>query len=158
MKKLISFCLAFIMMFSVLAISIYAEDDAAVIFENIEYLDNGYYVVDTLTEEDVNISARATSTKTGSRSFIIYNEDDEALVTLTLRATFSYNGSSATCTSATASYTIHNDAWKVPTATASRSGNVATGTFTAKHYVLFIATQTINETITITCSKTGVLS
>lgn len=158
MKKLVSFCLVFIMMFSVLAISVYSEDDVTVISENIEYLDDGYYFVETLTEEDVNVLVRATSSKTGSRSFVLYNEDDEALVTLTLRATFSYTGSSATCTSATASYTIHNDAWKVPTATASKSGNVATGTFTAKHYVLFIATQTINQTITITCSKTGTLS
>lgn len=158
MKKIISLFLVVVMVLSIFSISVYAKNDMKLISEEIKYLDDGYYVVVTITEEDVNSSARATSTVTGTKSFGLYNSDDEILVTLKTTGTFTYTGSSATCTSASASYIIHNDAWKVPTATASKSGNVATGTFTAKHYVLFIATQTINETVKLTCSKTGTLS
>lgn len=158
MKKIISIFLIFIMVFSVFSISVNAEDDIVLISENIEYLDNGYYVVVTLTESDVNYSARATSTKSGTKTYTLYNSDDEALVVHKLTATFSYTGSSATCTSASTSNTIYNDQWKVTTSTASKSGNVATGTFVAKHYVLFVVTQTINTTLKITCSNTGTLS
>lgn len=158
MKKIVSFCLVFIMMFSIITISAYAEDNVTVVSENIEYLDDGYYIVDTLTEEPVNSSVRATSTKSGSKTRTLYNSDDEALVALKLTGTFTYTGSSATCTASSVSYTIYNDQWKVTTATASKSGRVATGTFVAKHYVLLVVTQTMNETLTISCSNTGTLS
>lgn len=158
MKKYISIFLVVIMIFSVFSISIYAEDEEKLISESVEYLDNGYYVVISLTENDTNTLTRGTSTKSGTKIYTLYNDDDVALVVHKLTATFSYTGSSSTCTSASVSNTIHNDQWKVPTATASKSGNVATGTFVAKHYVLFIVTQTINTTLKITCSKTGTLS
>lgn len=158
MKKTLSLALAVVMLLSVLSVVAFAQAEDAVVTESVEYLEDGYYIVTTVTEEAGNSLARATSTKTGSKTATLYNSDDEALVTLKLTGTFTYTGSSASCTMASTSYTIHNSAWKVTSATASRSGNKAIGNFTAKKYVLGIVTQTRNETLTITCSNTGVLS
>ncbi|MBQ8209512.1 MAG: hypothetical protein IJZ35_02880 [Clostridia bacterium] len=157
MKKILSLVLSLILLSSVCIITAYA-DDSVIVSESIEYLDDGTYVVTTLTVEDDNSVARATSTKTGSKTITLYNSDDEALVTMKLTASFSYTGSSATCISASTSYTIHNSNWKVTSATASKSGNKATGNFTAKKYLLGIPIQTKEHTLTITCSNTGTLS
>ena len=129
-----------------------------VVCTNIEYLDDGYYIVTTVVVENENPITRATYGKTGAKTSTIYNADDEAMVTLKLTASFSYTGTSSSCTSASTSYTIHEDSWKVTSATATKSGNKATGNFTSKHYVLLIPVQTINSTVTLTCSNTGVLS
>ena len=108
--------------------------------------------------EQENFLTRATSTKTGSKTAVLYNSSDEKLVTLKLTGTFSYTGSSATCTSASTSYTIHEDSWSVTSAIASKSGRQAIGNFTSKHYMLGIPIQTRETTITISCSNTGTLS
>ena len=156
MKKIFAILISIIMIFSVLPVTVFAENNKTIVSETIEYLDDGSYIVTTLVEE-TNVT-RATSTKTGSKTAIHYNSDDEKVVTMKLTATFSYTGSSATCTAASTSYTIHDDSWKVTTATASKSGNKATGNFTVKHYVLLVPIQTVNTTITITCSNSGTLS
>lgn len=48
--------------------------------------------------------------------------------------------------------------WKITSATASKSGNKATGDVTAKRYVLGIPVETVEKTITLTCSASGVIS
>lgn len=158
MRKVLSFLFAVIMIFSVTSVFACAEDSYVVISESIEYLEDGSYIVSTLVVENDKPVARATNSKTGSRTSVLYNSDNEPMVTLKLTATFNYTGSSATCTAASTSYTIHNSYWKVTSATATKSGNKATGNYTSKKYLLGIATQTINSTITITCSNTGTLS
>lgn len=158
MKKILSLALAVVTLFSVLSVVAFAQTEEAVVSESVEYLEDGYYIVTTVTEESGNSLARATSTKTGSKSSVLYNSDDEPLVTFKLTGTFTYTGSSANCTMASTSYTIHNSSWRVTAATASRSGNKAIGDFTAKHYTLGVPVSTKNVTITLTCSNTGVLS
>ena len=157
MKKIVLFMLMVSLMFSVLGVSAFAEVGKDTIDQSIEYLDDGYYVVTTLKIDEENIT-RATSSKTVSRTSVIYNSDDEALVSLKLTATFSYTGSSSTCTAASTSYTIHNNNWKVTSATATRSGNKATGNFVSKRYTLLIPVQTVESTITLSCSNTGTIS
>ncbi len=156
MKKLISFILIIITMFSVFAVSVSAENNETIVSQSIEYLDNGCYIVTTITIEDM--VSRATSTKTGSKTSTAYNADNEKLVEMKLTGTFSYTGSSSTCTNATATYTVYSDRWKVTSATATKSGNKAIGDFVAKRYTLLIPVETLEKTITITCSNTGVLS
>ena len=158
MKKAISLILCVLCIFSILTVNIFAETTETVVSETTEYLDNGCYIVTTITEEMNSVVSRATVSKTGSKKAVIYNSDDEPLVTLKLTGTFSYTGSSATCTAASTSYTVHSDNWKVTSAVASKSGNKATGNFTSKRYTLLIPVQTINSTVTITCSNSGVLS
>lgn len=158
MKKILSITLAVIIIFFVFPINTYAKYDDIIISQKTEYLDNGFYIIKTLTVESQNNLIRTSSTKTGSKTITIFNSDDEAMVTLKLTASFSYTGTSATCTSVTPSYTIHNSYWKVPTAIGTKNGNTAKGEFTAKKYWLGLLVQTINESTSITCSNTGVLS
>ena len=112
-----------------------------------------------LTVEESNISTFATNTITGSKKITFKNSDDVTQWSATLKGTFTYTGSSATCTSASVSYSIENSKWKITTADASRSGNKAIGDVVAKRYALAIVpVQTVEETITITCTATGSLS
>ena len=87
-----------------------------------------------------------------------YNSNNEIQWEVCVKGTFTYTGSSATCTKSTVSYKIYNDHWKVTSAVASKSGRTATGEFTLKRYFLGVPTKTVNETLTLTCSNTGVCS
>lgn len=158
MKKIISIVLCVVCVFSVFSVNVFAETAETVVNETVEYLEDGSYIVTTITEELNSSVARATNTKTGTKKSTLYNSNDEPMVVLKLTATFNYTGSSATCTSASTSYTVYNDNWKVTSATATKSGNKATGNFTSKRYTLLIPVQTINSTVTITCSNSGTLS
>ena len=89
---------------------------------------------------------------------VFKNSDGEAQWSATLRGTFTYTGSSATCTASSISYTIENSKWKISSATASKSGNTASGHITAKRYTFGIPVQTVEAPIAISCSATGVLS
>lgn len=157
MKKFLSLLISFILIFSVLTCPVSAENNYTIVSETTECLENGYYLVTTFVVEDNDVT-RATSSKTGSKTVVLYNEDKEAMVTMKLTATFSYTGSSATCTNVSPTFTVHNSYWRVTKSTGTKSGNKGIGEFTAKHYWLGIVTQTKDITITITCSNTGVLS
>lgn len=134
-------------------------NDATETVVDIEHYADGSYGVITL--KDVSVvtggdASRGTVSKT--KSYKYYNSSNEHVWTVSLTATFSYTGSSATCTSATPSHTIYNSNWKVTNETASISGNSATGNFTVKRYVLLIPVETVNKTLTLTCSNTGVVT
>lgn len=122
----------------------------------IEYFDDGSYTVTEIKTND--ISTLSTSTKTYTKQATYYSSNDEKLWAVYLTGTFTYTGSSATCTKSTVSYTIYDSNWKVSKATASKSGRTATGDFAVKRYVLGVPVKTINKTLTLTCSNTGVCS
>lgn len=145
---------AFILIFTLLIIpfNVFAQDNAETEFE---YYDDGSYAVITVEEEP---SFARSSTKTGSKSYTYYNSSDVKQWTVTVKGTFSYTGSSATCTSASVSHTIYNTNWKKDTATASRSGRTATGKFVMKKYFLGVSVKTVNKTLTLSCSNSGTLS
>lgn len=154
MKKLISAIMAAVMVFSVFGTTAFASQEES--SSTVEYYDDGSYLVTEVVES--GISTFAASTKTYNKVATYYSESNVKQWSVKLTANFSYTGSSATCTSATTSYTIYDSHWKVTAAKASRSGNKATGTFTVKKYVLGVPVKTVNKTLTITCSNTGVCS
>lgn len=158
MKKILAIILCSFMVLSVFTLNVFAESDNVEVLESIEYFEDGSYIVTTITEEANTSITRTTYGKTGSKTATIYNSDDEAMVVLKVTGTFSYTGSSSTCTASSVSYTIYNDNWKVTSATASKSGNKAIGEFTSKRYTLLIPVQTVNSTVTLTCSNSGTLS
>lgn len=155
MRKLISL-LSVILMIAVLCPNTALANDEMVTDSYVEYFDDGSYMVTELSENTITTFAAQTASSYKVSHF--YNSNNVKEWTVRLDATFSYTGSSATCTSAKTSYTIYNDAWKVTSAVPSKSGNKATGTFTVKKYVLGIPVKTVNKTLTITCSNTGVCS
>lgn len=118
----------------------------------IQYFEDGSYLVTEIKNE---IDFFSSGTKRNTKYATYYDPDDEIQWTVYLTATFSYTGSSATCTSASTSYTIYDSAWKVKEATASKSGRTATGDFLVKKYWLGIITNTVPVTIITTCDNNG---
>ena len=157
MKKTISSILLLIMLFTT-AIPCYAEsrmsnfDDSS-----IEFFSDGSYMTTTIQIES-EASTRATSTKTGSKIDRFYDSDGVLQWTITLKGTFTYNGSTSTCTNSEVSYSVSDSKWKVKEAVASKSGSSAIGDFVVKRYALLIPVQTESVHMTLTCSANGTLS
>ncbi|MGN0455774.1 MAG: hypothetical protein ACI4F2_02840 [Acutalibacteraceae bacterium] len=123
--------------------------------DEIEYFKDGTYCV-TIFEETASVLTSTTKTKTKTSTY--YNSSDEKLWSVSLTGTFTYTGSSATCTKSSVSYKIYKDDWKITSANATKSGRKATGEFVAKHYTLGVPTSTVNKTLTISCSNSGVFT
>lgn len=113
------------------------------------------HILTTIFEE--SSITRAASSKIGQKTATFYNSDNVAQWSATLKGTFTYNGSSATCTASSITHKIYSSNWKIASASATKSGNKATGKATAKRY-LIVPVQTVEKTITLTCSASGVLS
>lgn len=164
MKRVLSLAIIVILLMSILSVSTFAASGSSIespidldTVENIEYFADGSYLITTI--ETVNsISPMSSSTRSSSKSYYYYNSKDVQQWVVTIIGTFSYNGSSATCTSSSTSYTVYNSRWKVKSATATKSGNKAIGNFTVKYYFTGIPINTIERTVTLSCSATGVLS
>lgn len=150
MKKSLSLLLSCLLFFMCFNITAFASESN----ESITYFDDGSYIITVITESPT----QATKTKSGTKTTSYYNADNEKVWDATLRETFTYTGSSATCTNSTISYNIYNNNWKITSATASKSSNKAIGDIIAKRYVLGIPTKTVEQTITLTCSASGTLS
>ena len=119
----------------------------------IEYLENGDYIKTVITWEESNTRSSKTASKTATH----YNNNDEALWSVTVRGTFTYNGTTSTCTSCSHSTATYSSVVTVNNASSSRSGNKATATATATITVAFVSVDKTLST-TLTCSPTGVLS
>lgn len=156
MKKILALILVMFILLSVPTIS-YGNDSDVIQSESyIEYYSDGSYSVTTIETSSITVLANSTVSK--SKNTAHYNSKDEMQWVITVKGTFTYTGSSATCTNSTVYYTIYDNNWKVTSAQASKSGRTATGEFTIKRYTLGIPLKTINETLTLTCSNTGVCS
>lgn len=118
-------------------------------------LDNGYYL-ETIIEETP--TTRASNQKTAKKTGNYKNAQGTTMFSVTVTGTFTYTGSSSTCTKSIASATSKNANWKISSKSASKSGNKATAKATAKRYVDGTAVETQNCTVTLTCSSNGSLS
>lgn len=72
---------------------------------------------------------------------------------ISVTGTFSYNGSSCTCTKATVSTTKPSSMWSLSNKKASKSGNKAIASVTGHAPGV-----TVTRTVTLTCSPSGNLS
>lgn len=127
---------------------------AAQTHESIITLDDGSYL--QITIED--ISARATNTRTANKYLTYYNSSDEVEWEAKLTASFTYTGTTSSCTSAGCSVTVNDSAWYVVSKSASYSGNTATANLTMGKKFLGITIDKPEYTITLTCDKDGNLS
>ncbi|MCD7949292.1 MAG: hypothetical protein LUG12_03380 [Erysipelotrichaceae bacterium] len=119
-----------------------------------EYLDNGM-IVETQIEE---ISYYSNRTKTGSKTAKYKDSDGNVLFTVKVSGTFQYDGNTATCTKSSATTSVVNSNWKIADSSASKSGNTAKATATAKKYILGVIVDTQSIKVTLKCSETGSLS
>lgn len=151
MKKRITAMLAALACFLVLLPSpAYAQGD-----EVIRYSDGSYTLI--VTEESAH-STRALSSKTGSKQYKHYSSDKVLQWTVTLTATFTFNGTSATCTGVQEpTVTIQSGSWSVKSKTASRDANTASAKVEMKTGGL-LNSKVIPVTITLSCDKNGNLT
>ena len=118
------------------------------------YLDNGYYITIEITESP----ERASGTKSGTKNYVFRSGSGSELWRASIRGTFTYTGSSATCTAASCTITITDTAWYEISKNASRSGATAIGDFTTGHKILGVTVKKETVNIRLTCDANGNLS
>ena len=127
MKKVLSFALSVLTLLFSISVFVSAEDYT---ITEVEYLEDGSYFITTVSEyTNYNISTlfAKSSSKTKTKSTGYYNSNGDAYWTASITATFTYNGSTASCTSVSKSTTIYNSAWKCTASSCGKSGATATG-------------------------------
>lgn len=149
-KNISIFFLCLLMLFTCPLTALAGEYDAIEV--DIEYFDDGSYLV---TEITTNNNLTRASTKTGAKTLTYYSAKDEPQWSFELSATFSYTGSSVTCTRADVATKIYNNQWKVKDTSSSKSGGKATGTIEIKYTVMGVTIKTVTKTLILTCSRDG---
>lgn len=122
--------------------------------EDVIYLDDGDYITIELSCMD----SRASGTKIGSKTYTYRDSDGAEEWRAVLKGTFTYTGSSASCTAVSCDVTITDTAWYTVSKTANRSGSSALGELTMgrKFLGITIGKETVN--MRITCDANGNLS
>lgn len=150
MKKCISWLLLFVLMISLFPISAFAAGEE----EEVVYFEDGSYMTISVQE----FGSRASGSKSGNKAYSYYAEDGTLSWKATLNGSFTYTGSSATCTSSSINVTVYKSEWYTISKSASKSGATATGTVTMGKKLLGVTVSQISRDLTLTCDKNGNLS
>lgn len=146
-----------------LAIMIYYSDFSLISMaanSNITILDDGYYLV-TEVHDSISDVAVCSTTKNGSKTSKLYDENGQLLASFTVYGTFLIeNGIHVECTSVSYSQNVSGNNLRFLSATISRNNTstdsasvVGTGMYKNKN-----TGKQVNLSVTLSCSKTGVLS
>ena len=134
--------------------------------EQIEYLEDDSYLIISISDAAPDISGgialyATTTTKTKTKTVNCYNKDHELMWYLQVKGTFTYGNGSAKCTNSVVTAKSYESLWVLSDKKASKSGNKATASVTAKLYRTFLhlfSIKTVKESVTLTCSSTGKFS
>lgn len=121
--------------------------------------DTLYY--ETVIEETASVSPMASNTaktKTGYKTTYCKNANGTVLWSIKVTARFSYDGTTATCTSSSVSTTINDSTWKISNKYSTRCANYGTATATGQKYTNNKLVKSVTKTVKLTCSPTGTLS
>lgn len=119
---------------------------------------NDTYYFGTIIEEYSEQSTRATSTKTASKTVTVKNSSNVALWSVKVTGTFTFNGSSSSCTNASVTTAVYDKNWKIASKSASKSGNSAIATAKGNCYLDGSYISSLTKTAKLTCNATGKLS
>lgn len=108
MKKILSKLILIVVLFNMAPLTAFASSSRANDNEII-YFDDGSYIVIELAQE--NAPVRTTAQK--SKSYTYYNSNNEASWKAVLTGTFTYSGTTASCTFSNCDVTIYDDDWYV---------------------------------------------
>lgn len=131
--------------------------ESAPVQESIEYFEDGSYIITAIEDIDSEFSFFSTST-TKAKAVTYFNNSGQKQWSITVTGTFTYGNGSAVCTASKVSTTVYNNEWSLTGKSASKSGNKATAKATGIHYVQGREVERHTETVTLTCSPTGVFS
>lgn len=147
MKKITAFILCCVFLCSLISVSAFAtEPEDILIKRNVEFLENGDYVVSEVHE----CAVQPRSGKTGYASATYWNSNGAAVWKVTVTGSFTYNGTTSSATSATATVDIYNANAKFVSKNAYTSGKTATATGTVKYDLV----QT-TRSASVSCDKNG---
>ncbi len=121
--------------------------------------DDRYSIV-TETVEVITPQSRIGSnpvySKTVTRTNYYRNQNNNVLWTLSLTATFVYDGTTSTCASCTHQATSVASGWSIKNSSSGRSLNTATACATAQHRELFLVSEH-SMTVNIQCDANGTI-
>lgn len=158
MKKIITITLIFALIgCTFLSVPVSAATDNTE--STIEYLDNGDYIETVIADDTSNsgISLYSTNTTTKTKTRYYKNSSGTVLWSVSIKATFSYDGSTSKCTSCSHSTTSPALTWTIKSASHSKNGNSATANAIATHKTSTGSTD-YSMSVAIKCSATGVVS
>lgn len=148
--RCVSIFLVALIIVSILSINVSATQ----LEEGVIALEDGGYLVVCI--EDV--SQRAVNTRVANKYYRYYDSSDNLEWEAKLNASFTYDGTTSTCTSANCTVTIYENPWYEISKSTTRSGNTATTVLTMGRKFLGITVTKPQFTITLTCDKDGNLS
>lgn len=150
MKKVILSLVLVTMIVSVFALNCSAAGTET----TITYFEDGSYIIDV-----IEISkGRSSGSIQGSRTKSYYDNSGNLDWQAVLAGSFTYNGSSATCTSSSVSVTINDSAWYTISKGATKNANVASASVTMGCKILGVTYNKVTVPITLTCDANGNLS
>ena len=156
MKKLMALLLTLVTVLSMTCVAFAGEmpTTSNIYPAEYEYFDDGSYILTIITEESTLPLARATSSKTASKT-VTYSKNGTSLWYVKVTGTFSYNGTSSSCTNSSVTAGSYSNSWKITNTSHSKSGATAKASATAKLYANNIAINTVTKNATLTCDKNG---
>lgn len=110
---------------------------------------DGSYIISEIT---VN-GSRANNTKSGDKEYTYYNANDVRQWKATVIGTFTYDGTTSTCTAVSTSFTRYTTTWTLDSVSKSKSGATAIGDF-----YLSCSLWETSVRVKLTCDKDGNLS
>ena len=116
---------------------------------------NDLIIETTLTIYNPNALTRVTQSKSAQKEVAIKNAAGRKLAAFTLYGSFTYNGSSATCTNASKSTSITDNTWHFSSSRAWTNGNCAQGYYSLNCSATM---QSLSNNVTLTCSPNGTIS
>ena len=119
-----------------------------------EVFADGSYV----TESICTMQARASGTTSGSKVKSYYDSNGVLCWQFVLNGSFSYTGTSATCTASSCNVTSYGYGWYTISKNASKSGNVASATVTMGESAGGALANQVSASLTLRCDINGNLS
>lgn len=150
MKQMLVSMLSVLMLVSMFALGVSAEEYDG----NVICLDDGSHIVITIEE----FGLRSSGTKSGRATYNYYDSDGVLGWKAVLNGTFTYNGSSATCTASTCNVTTYDSAWYTVSKSSSKSGNSATAAVTMGKKLLGVTITKVPVDLILSCDANGNLS
>ncbi len=161
MKKICRFAISTLLIITTIFIStpsgkIYAQN----ITVSEEKISDDLYCITSISEfpaTGINLFS-TTQTKSGSKTVQYVNSSGSVLWYVTVHASFTYNGSSSSCTNASVYAESNSSAWTVSYKSSWKSGNIGYASAIGHHHnVLGAETSSVTRTVSISCTANGSL-
>lgn len=153
MNKGLKFITVILLLIALLPINVFASENTKYTADII-YLEDGSYI----SIETEIVPVRATQTRVATKTYTYRNSSDEEVWKAVLSATFTYNGTTSTCTASSCNVTITNTSWYEVSKTVGKSGNTATAELVMGRKFLGITVQKETLNMSLTCDANGNLS